>query len=776
MIHFYIKSFLRSIRKNRFFHTINLIGFLAGFLLLTVILVFVNQELSFDKFHVNSSRIYRIQSGGYGVTPLCLGEKLRNQLPEVDGIVRFSFKNLVLVNHNKKVETGKAYYVDSDIFRVFSFQLGRGDANTVLNAPFNLVISQTLANTLFGAQSPLGEIVRDMDGTVYTISGVMKDIPYNSHIQSNAFISIETLRRTEGEEAFNCGSWSNLTYLFLAKYSRPEETEKKLNTLLVDSRMGTRDEKLALRLEPLRKIYFDSDNNKFDGTLHGDLQTVVVYIVVSILTLLIVIVNYINLSTAISGSRIKEMAIQKIIGANRIRIITQYIFESIGVAIISFICALLIIELFLPQISQLLNLPISPLFERSSFYVYYFIGIVIIGLITGLFPGVVLSEVSELKMLKNETVFSSRGIQRKILLAFQLIIVAVLMNCTFGIKKQIAYIFTKDIGLHYENVLYFNLDQTLQLKHELLKNALLKNPGIEMVSFSNALIGDGLTKRPIRLNEIDKNWSDREELFNFYSIDPDYLNLYEIRLKHGRNFSSDMATDSNNSLIINEAACKAFGIINPVGKTIFGKEIIGVVHDFNFASLHSRIEPLVLYCGDYKVIQMKLKTENREATIDYIKNTCKSISPDFECDISFMDNRIQKLYKSELDLRRSFEIYSMVTLLLALLGLFALTLFQSGKRTKEICIRKLYGAGFGDTFKRLIKEQILIVMLSNVISIPISLFILDKWFANFPYHTQIGSLVFIATMIITIVFNLLSVFFIIIKTYRMNLSKMLKHE
>lgn len=769
MIYHYIKSFHRSIQKNRFFYTINLIGFLAGFLLLTIIFTFVYQEFSFDKFHKNRSTIYRIHAGGYGVTPLCLGEKLRNQLPEIKGIVRLSSGDLILNFNQREVEIGKTYYTDPEIFQVFSFKLNIGHETNVLKAPFSMVINQSIANQLYRKHSPLGEPIQDKDGIVYTITGVMEDIPYNSHIQSNAFISIETLRQTEGEEAFNCGSWCNLTYLQLTASANPVETAAKLNALLEDSRMETSDGKIPLQLQPLKKIYFDYDNNKFDGSMHGNLQTVVSYFAIAILILFIVIINYINLSTAISGSRIKEISIQKVNGANRIQIIKQLIFESIGVAVVSFIVALFMIELLLPQLSHLLNLSISPSINRSSLYVYYFTGIVCIGLITGLFPGIFLANTSAIKALKNGSVFYTRGMQRKLLLVFQLIIVAVLLNCTFIISRQISYVFQKDMGFQYENVIAFDLDETLKNKSELLKDELLKKPEIKAVSFSNGFIGDGFTKRPTKLDDVDK-------LCNFYSIDPDYLDLFGIKLKYGRNFSPDLITDIHDKYMLNETACKAFGIENPVGKFIHDKEIIGVVYDFNFSALYNKIEPLIMYTGEDKSVQMKLAAENQEETIHFIKKTCKNISPEFECNASFLDNRIKKLYKSELDLKSSFVIYSTITFLIALLGLFGLTLFQTKKKTKEIGIRKLFGAGLYNTFQLFIKEQLWIVGISNAIAIPISILLVNKWLTKFQYHIEIGSFVFLKTTGITTVFTLLAVSFLIISVHKTNLVVTLKHE
>jgi putative ABC transport system permease protein len=289
------------------------------------------------------------------------------------------------------------------------------------------------------------------------------------------------------------------------------------------------------------------------------------------------------------------------------------------------------------------------------------------------------------------------------------------------------------------------------------------------VSFSDGLTGDGLTKRPVSLDDVKK-------LCNYNSIDPGYLPLYKIKLKYGRNFSFDLKTDFQNHCIINEEACRAFGVENPVGKLLGNSEIIGVVYNFNFTSLHNMIEPLVMTCGNGRIVQVKISALNQEETISYIKNTCKSISPDFEGNYSFLDNRIKQLYKSDLDLKSSFAVYSIITLIIALLGLFGLTLFTIRKKTKETGIRILYGARLNDTFSLFTRELIRIVIISNILAIPVSFLVMNKWLYYFQYRADIGFLVFLKTFLITITFTLLAVTFLILKTHKTNLIETLKHE
>lgn len=770
MIYHYIQLFLRNIKKNAFFYSINLGGFIAGFLLLTIISAFVYQELSFDRFHKNASTIYRIQSGGYGVTPLCFKEKLENKIPEITNIIRFSSSGDLKIDFKGEIlDLGKFYFTDPEIFRSFSFKLLSGNADDALQTPFSIVINQTTAKKLFGEHSPLGETIQDINGLDYTVTGVMEDIPYNSHIQSAAFIPIETLKNIKGDELFSCSNWSSLTYIRLAENSMIPDIEDKINSALEDLKMGTSDGKIRLKLQSLKKIYFDAANNKYDGSKHGSLQTTLLYFAIAVLILIIVIFNYINLTTAILAGRIKEFSIRKIQGAERRQIIKQIVTETFGVTFLSFFFALLTDELFLPQLSRILSIPVFVKLDRVWLYSCYFIIVGVIGVITGVVPGILFSKTNEIKILRNENVFGSRGMLRRMLLTLQFVIVTVLLNTTFLIKKQIDYVLEKDLGFQYENVITFDLNEELQNKKELLKNVLLKNSAIENVSFSDGLMGGGFAKAPLTIDEETK-------LCYKYSIDPAYFDLYRIKLKNGRNFSDDLKTDSQNSCIVNEELCAVFGFENPIGKTIGEREIIGVVSNFNYTSLHNSIEPLVINCGTGKVVQIKISPFHQEQTIAFLKNSCEYISPGFEWDYTFLESRIKDLYQAELNLKSSTGIYSIVAFSIALLGLFGLTLFTIKKRTKEVSIRKLHGARLSDTFRIFFREQVWILLFSNIIAVPVSILIMNQWLNNFSFRTGFGLIIFLKTFCISLIFNVLAILFLIIKTHRINVVDALKYE
>ncbi len=765
-----IKSIRTGVKKNRLFYFINFIGFLTGLLVLTVISTFVLQEISFDRFHKNAENIYRIRSGGYGVTPYCFAEQLRNGIPELDGIVRLSSKQLTLVDNDTELDISNTYFTDPEFFNFFSFRLLSGDASEVLNAPYSIVLNKSTALKLFGKVSPVGESIQDKNGAVYTITGVMEDFPYHSHIQASALISIETLRFLEEGFESDCGSWGILTYISIMQSANLKETADKINFILDDSKMGTDEGKFTLELQALKKIYFDAENNKYDGSLHGNLQTVLFYTTISILLLLIVIINYINLSTLIAGGRIKEIGIRKIYGANRFQIIQQIVLEAFVMVLFSFLIALTVVQSLLPQLSSLLNITISDSQNRSLLYLYYFIGISIIGLIAGLFPGVVLSGIGEVRALKNESSLSSRGIQRKVLLVFQLLIVAIFLNSTFIISHQINSMLQKDIGFQYNKVIVLNLDQTLIEKWETLKGSLLQSPEIESISFSDGLFGEGFTKSPMNCN-------DKSKLCTHFSIDPDYMDLYKIGLKHGRNFSWDLATDLDSSCIINGKACEVFELENPIGTRINNYTVTGVVQDFNYTSLHNQIEPLVIKCNEGgRVIQLRISMNNLEETIAFIHRTCKDLSPDFGGEVSFLNDRIRELYKPELDLKSSFKVYSGITFIIALLGIFGLFLFTIKKKVKEVSLRKLFGASLRDTFFLLIKEQLIIVTISNIVAVPITYFVMSNWLNNFQFREEFGITEFLKTYLVTAIFTTMTIFMLIIRTHRTNLIESLQCE
>jgi putative ABC transport system permease protein len=739
-------------------------------LLITIIFAYVYQELNFDRFHTNNNNIYRINAGGYGVTPLCFADKLENKIPEVKNTIRFSSGEIQIKNGKGEVEVGKIYYTDNDVFQVFSFKLLLGNTAFVLKEPFSIVISKSTAKKIFGSDSPIGKTIKDKDDAIYTVTGVMEDIPYESHIQANAFVSIETLRHLEGEINFDCGAWSILTYVGLTDKSVPEVVETKINSVLENFKMGTSDGKIPLKLQPLKKIYFDGENNKYDGSRHGNIQTVFLYLAISVLILSIVIINYINLSTATSAGRLKEIAIKKINGAKHSQIIIQSVFEAIATAIISFALAILLIELFFTQLCTILNLHISESFNRLELYLLFFIGVILVGLIAGLFPGIYLCKTKVIKVLKNETVFRSSGYQRKILLVIQMLIVATLLNSTFTINSQINYIFKKDIGFNYENVISFKLNEELESKNDLLKDKLIENPEILNISFSNNLIGDGFTKAPIGND-------DNLKMCNLLTIDPDFIELYDIKIVDGRDFSWNLSTDLSNSCIINEETCRVFGYENPISNSLNNKEIIGVVKDFNFTSLHNQIEPLIVFCGKGgNTIQIQLTDENQNNTLEYISGICKDISPDFDFNYIYLKDRIKSMYKSELNLKSSFRFYSFITFTLALLGLFGLTLFLIKKKTKDVSLRKLFGAKPYNTLKLLASEQIVYVLTANILSIPITYFIMNKWLNNFQYRVDIDYFDFLKTLTITISLTILAVSFIVLRVHKVNLIETLRND
>jgi putative ABC transport system permease protein len=775
MINHAIKTILISLKKNRFFYFINLFGFITGFLVLSVILSYVFQELSFDGFHENSNSIYRIHSGGYGVTPPCFADKLRNQLPEIRAVVRFIRNDLTCINNENEILIDDTYYTDPEIFNVFSFKLLSGNPEKALIEPNSIIINQSTANKLFGRDFPIGETIQVKDGEIFTVTGIMEDFPYNSHLQARAFISIETLKNIDDGDELGCSTWSMLTYVELTEQAIISETTQKINSIIGDFRMGEGDGTIPLELQQLKDVYFDYENNKYDGCKHGNRQTVLLYFAISVLILLIVVINHVNLSTLMAGARAREIALRKITGATRFQIIIQSIFEAMPQMIIACLIAILAMELFLTEISSLLNISISKTSFSPGMYIWYFCGFAIIGFISGLIPGITLSKINVLKALKGESLINSRGWQRKALLIIQLVIVAIFLNSAFIFNRQMSFISGKDLGFNYGTIIYLNLDEILSGKKELLKTALVKNPNVVFVSYSDGMLGGGFCKSILEYN-------DDAMLCNIFSIDPDYLHLYQIEMMEGRNFTWDLASDFSNSCIINEETCRAFNLINPIGKEFNGRTIIGVVSDFHFSSLHQQIQPLVInalnikQCDNGSHVQIKGHPGNVNETKEFIEQACKNISPGFDGNFTFLEKRIEELYTSELDIKNSFQAYSIITFMIALLGLFGLFQFTVKKKAREVSMRKLFGAKLNNTFLLLAKGQMWFVFISNIVAIPITYFVMDNWLNNFQYRIEIGLLVFVQTFLITLAFTLLTILFLILKVHRANLIEALKHE
>ncbi len=351
-----------------------------------------------------------------------------------------------------------------------------------------------------------------------------------------------------------------------------------------------------------------------------------------------------------------------------------------------------------------------------------------------------------------------------------MLIVATLLNSTFIIKSQINYIFNKDLGLNYENIVSFQLTGELNNKRNVIKDKLLANPDIKRVSFSDNLIGDGFAKAP-------KGNNDNQQLCYFFSVDPEYFKLYNIKISEGRNFCWDLKTDFTESCILNEEACRAFGFEKPLSKSLGDHKIVGFVQDFNFTSLHNQIEPLVIYCGEGgNTVQVKLSGENQNNTIQFISNVCKNNSPVSDFKYVILKDRVKEMYKSELNLKSSFQFYSLITFIISLLGLFGLTLFLIKKKTKEVSVRKLFGAKLKDTFILLINKQIGIVLIANIISVPVTFLIMQNWLINFQYTADIGYFVFLKTLFITVSLTILAMAVIIFRIHKANPIKTFRIE
>lgn len=768
MFSHYIRSFFIHLKKNRFFNALNLLGFAAGFLLLTLISAFVYQETAFDRFHKNADRIYRLHPVGYGVTPACFADKLAGKLPEIRRLVRLSTVDLPIRTKDTRSATIKISYTDPAIFEAFSFPILSGRPENALKSPFSIVVTESLARRLFGDSPPIGQTIQTADTAVLTVTGVMKDLPYVSHIRTQAFVSMETLRLKEENQTFGCGSWSMLTYVELDETADPGSVAAKINELLEAFRMDTGDGKVRLVLEPLADLYFNGEGNRYDGSVHGSRQTVMLYLAVSLLILFIVVINYINLSTALAGNRIRETAIRKVHGASRRQVVIQVMVEAAGMALIAFLGAWILIELLLPQLSGLLNIPLDGGFNRRLLLPACLIGAGVLGAASGLIPGLLLSKTEASSALKDDTPLRSRGGLRKVLLVFQVMIVAGLLNATCLISSQMAYVLNLDLGFRPEQVLSFRMDGALSNKKDLLKRRLAGRPEIGAIAFSDDLIGGGFGQAPIG-NEGNKT------LCYFLSVDPDYLPLYGIELTRGRNFSWEKPADFADGCLINEAAREAFGLDAPEDKMLDKYRVLGVVSNFNFISLHQAVGPLIIHCSrDGQVAQVRVAAGQEDKAVSLIRQACLGISPDYDFNYTFLQEDLRGHYRAEINLRNSFRFYALIAFLIALLGLFGLTLFVIRKRTREMAIRRLYGANTGQAFRLLTGEQLAIVLTANLLALPVSWWLMDKWLDHFQYRIGVDAAVFVKTLGITLFFNFLAASFLLFRLGRVNLVESLR--
>ena len=772
-----------------------------------LIMLYVHHEFSYDKFNEHFDQIYRLEADDYGKLPPVIGDYVREKVPEVEEITRLSHDANEFIYYypyddpeaNKEIIV-HFFFADSTTFNVFTLPFIKGSPESALNEPYTVVLTERIARNLFGDNNPIGKTV-EFSNNQFKITGIIRDIK-NSHINIEALFSRNSIEkmypnRDLNEGASNSWLWSG-TYLLLTKNADTKLIEKKINDLLAEINDGTLISLIFkdFHIRPLKDIYFNGSTTNLQYGKHGNLKLTQSFMVISIFILVLACINYVNLSTARSTLRTKEVAIKKVAGSSRSLLRYQFIIESVLISIISFLLACTLVQGLLPQFNKLAMVDISTGdFNNPMVWILSILGVVFIGVISGLYPALHLTAIRYTSLIKGESVKGSKGvILRRTLLTFQFSISVLLIIGIITNLRQLHYSRKMDLGFNKDYILTINTASKGSIIHrETMKERLLQNPDIQIVSFSCNPIG---TQLPISGSfEIEGE----KIISNWLPIDPDFLELMDIELVEGRNFSWDIEGDcmwiqkenkpKDNHIIrlmFNETAVKQFWSESPVNKIHIGNlqglgnfkyEVIGIVKDFHYRSVHHKIEPLFfIWNWSQHLMYIKVSSSKIPSTIKFIEKEWKEVYGDTPLRYAFLDETFDQQYRSDEQGMKIIGYFTILAIIIACMGLFALSSFMAARRTKEIGIRKAMGATSQSIFLLLSKEFLKWVLLAVFIASPIAWIIMNKWLEGFAYRQNLSVDIFFLAALIVLVIAIITVAWQSLKTALANPVEALRYE
>lgn len=806
MIFNYFKTAIRSFVNQKIYSFINISGLAIGLASCIMIILFIINEFSYDRFHKDHERIYRIcvdgrMSGDFfhvAVTPFPFGPESVKDFPEIDQAVRLNNVpgNPFLSYHENKFYEDRIMYTDSNFFKVFSFELLSGNPDNVLKEPNSIVLTKSRAEKYFGDEDPIGRILRMNDHDNMKVTGIMEDVPKNSHLNFSMLISWTTSPNLNNPQINNWGSLSIYTYIKLKENADNVKLDEKMDLYIMekfsaDAGVTVEDVQnynieFIPFLQKIKDIHLYSDLMAEAGP-NGDISDIYLFGAIAIFIILIACINFMNLSTARSSKRAREVGIRKVHGAYRRQLIRQFIGESVLYSIISLLVALALVEIFMPVFNKILGRELEiGAFSHQYLIISYVFFAVIIGIIAGSYPAFYLSSFKPVKVLKGSSTDRSRkSVLRNILVLFQFSISIFLLIGTGIIYGQLKYFKNKKLGFDKEHVITIPLrNERLINKYEVLKEELKTVPGVVNVAASSSISGEDLDGSAF----FPEGFPEQNPWLIYYSsVDYEYINTMGMQLLQGRNFSPDFTTDTA-SVIINYTLLKKLGWEDPIGKKFmlgdpnegFELKVIGVVNDFHYLSLRQKIEPIMLMYnpGEFTGLNLKLGKQDIRKAIENIENKWTELEKAFPLDYRFMNQTFDNLYQNEEKTASLFISFSVIAIFIACLGLFGLASYTAEQRRKEIGIRKSLGSTANAIILMLSKEYTRWVLVANIIAWPVAFFLLDNWLSNFAYRIQILNYwwVFFIAAVIALLIAICTVLFQSVRAANDNPVNALKYE
>ena len=794
MLQNYFKIAWRNLRKYKFYSTINVFGLGIGIAAFLFILLYIQDELSYDRYHEHASQIIRVDfHAKLGENEVITAENVppagpvfTQEFPEVDAFFRFRDRGSYLINYeNDTYKEENIIFADSTFFQFFSIPLLKGNPRTVLTQPNAIVLTQTMAKKYFGIQEAVGKTLKLDNRADYKVTGIMADMPTNTHFNYDFLLSMNTLE--ESKDMQNWGSSNFKTYLLVKENTDLTSLEQKIQatfkknfeTVLRDFVGTSWEEFMAggnyakMEIMPLTDIHLHSDKQG-EAAANGDIRYLYIFGIIGFFILLIASINFVNLSTARSVNRAKEVGVRKVVGALRGHLVKQFLSESTLIAFLSLLLAYGVLHTLLPAFNEIT----AKTFTYANFYQPTFLLTIIsiavaVGLLSGLYPAFYLSAFQPIKVLKGSLIGQkNKSLFRNTLVVFQFFITTLLIVGTIVIFQQLQFMQDKKLGYNKEQVLVINDAYALDKNVQAFKNKLLDNPMVQAATVSGFLPVPSSrnsssffkSKTPSQENAI---------LIANWTVDHDYTKTMGLEVLEGRDFDINRSTDSS-AIIINEALAKQLGYENPVGEFMSGYifddnnqiigtdiyPIIGVIRNFHFESLRNSITPLALFIGSSRgALSIRLQTENMTPFIQQLETDWKAMAPGQPLSYQFLDERFARMFETEQQLGKIASIFSFLAIFIACIGLLGLATFIAQQRTKEIGIRKVLGADISNLVYLLCKDFAKLIFIAFLLAAPLAWYFMNQWLADFAYATAINGWVFLLAGLLILLMAILSVLY-----------------
>ncbi len=790
MIKNYLKTAWRNLWKNKAFSVINILGLALGLACSLFIFLWVQDEVQMDAFHKNGKQLYVIihrayydhkSVAGYS-TPGLLAEELKKDIPEITHATQFAWNQDHTFQVGDKILKVNGTYASADYFKMFTYHLIEGKAGSALSTPVSLAISKKMATNFFGSpEQAIGKTIKYENKKNFTITAVFDNPPKNSSLQYDFLINWQVFM-DENTWTKDWGNNGPMTFFQVRADANPALVDKKLTHFLDNLDKGQEKGKFysELGMQPFQERYLHDHftGDKVDG---GRIGYVHLFGIIAIFILLIACINFMNLTTARSVKRAREIGVRKVVGAMRSMLIRQFLGESLLLTIIAVLFSLVLIVLMLPLFNHVTHKEISLPFGDLSFWLKLSALTIITGIIAGSYPALVLSAFKPVKVLKGSlTIQSGAVLFRKGLVVFQFVLSVVLIISTIIITRQVNYLENQNLGYDRENLVYIPLEGNLAGKYNTFKTELMKMDGIQQVTRTT----DVPTNIQNSTGGVDWDGKDPNVDIQFTqaSVGYDFVRTLKLKILEGRDFSQDYSSDSTGYLV-NEAALKRIGYTSPIGKrlTFWGKKgtIIGVLKDYHIASLQEAIVPLILRLdekSDYGNALVRTKPGQTKQALASLELLCKQLNPSYQFSYYFSDEEYQKLYDNEQVISKLSNVFASLAIVISCLGLLGLAMFTAEQRVKEIGIRKVLGAGLGSLFSLLSTEFLILVGIALLIASPLAWYGMNKWLQNYAYHTKVEWWIFVLAAIVSLLITLATISFQTIKAALVNPVKSLRSE